>query len=340
MTVNSTGLPRSLQAVEVKRGRRSPARRMVMRRLALAPLIFLGVTLAVFVMVDLSPNDPSFARLGMFASAEVREQFAEENGLNDPLLLRYWRFLVDLVHFDFGDSVVRSESVGQLISRALPITFQLMVLSVLIATILALVLGVLAAWTEGRTTDRVISAVVAVVYSAPDFWLGLLFIQVFAVGFGLFPSGGYAPLSEGIGPWLTSMAGPSIVLCLGIMAALTRIVRASMADELAKDYVITARSGGVGWPAVLFRNVLRNALITPLTVLGVIVGSLMSGAVLVETIFNIPGMGNLLITGVNQGDLGVVRGVTIVAAAAFVLTNLIVDLLHLALSPRSAEATE
>ncbi|WP_026876817.1 ABC transporter permease [Jiangella gansuensis] len=312
----------------------------MLQRLLLAPVTLVGVTLAVFIMVDLSPNDPSFARLGMFASAETREQFAEEHGLDDPLLIRYWRFLLEVGRLDFGESVVRSETVGELISRALPISIQLMLLSVAMAAVLALVLGVLAAWMEGRATDRVISGLVAGIHAAPDFWVGLLLIQVFAVGLDVLPSGGFTPISYGFGPWLSSVIGPATVLALGTMAVLARIVRASMADELAKDYVVTARGGGVSWPVVLFRNVLRNALITPITVLGVIIGSLMSGAVLVETIFNIPGMGNLLITGVNQGDLGVVRGVTIVAAATFVVTNLIVDLLYLGLSPQSAEASE
>lgn len=313
---------------------------MVIRRLVLAPVIFLGVTFAVFVMVDLSPNDPSFARLGMFASPEMREQFAEENGLNDPLLLRYWRFLVDLAHLDFGQSVVRPESVGDLIGRAFPVSLQLMVFSIVLAVAGALVLGVLAAWREGRTADRIISAAIALLYAAPDFWVGLLFVQIFAVSLGVLPSGGYVPMSAGFDDWLRSMIGPASVLGLGIMAGLARVVRASVADELARDYVITARGGGLSWPVILFRNVLRNALITPLTVLGIIVGALMSGAVLIETIFNLPGLGTLLVTGVNQGDLGVVRGVAIIAAAAFVLSNLVVDLLHFALSPRTMEVSE
>ncbi|TDE10606.1 ABC transporter permease [Jiangella asiatica] len=322
---------------KVKGPSRLNAGRLVFRRLVLAPVTLLGVTFAVFVMVDLSPNDPALARLGMFASAEAREQFAEENGLNDPLVVRFVRFLGDLVQFDFGDSVVRPETVGELISRALPVSFQLMAFSIALACLFGLVLGVLAAWKEGRATDRAISGLVAMLYAAPDFWLGLLFIQTFAVALGILPSGGYVPISEGFGPWLSPIIGPAVVLALGIMAALTRIVRASMADELAKDYVITARGSGLSWPVVLFRNVLRNALITPITVLGVVIGSLMSGAVLVETIFNLPGMGTLLITGVNQGDLGVVRAVAIVAAAVFVVVNLVVDLLHVALSPRSVE---
>ncbi|WP_207782701.1 ABC transporter permease [Phytoactinopolyspora limicola] len=315
------------------------ARRLVLRRVLLAPAILLAATFSVFVMVDLSPHDPALATLGPFASAEDRLRYAEEHGLNDPLPLRFGRFLVALAHLDLGESLIRPEPVIELISRALPVSLQLMVLAVTLAVVFALVLGVLAAWKEGRWIDRVISGVAALLHAAPDFWLGLLFIQVFALGLGVVPSGGYTPPSAGFTPWLSSMIGPAVTLALGSMAVLTRVIRASMADELARDYVITARGAGLSWPVVLFRNVFRNALITPVTVLGIIVGSLISGAVLVESVFNIPGMGTLLVAGVNTGDLGVVRGVVIVAAAAFILANLVVDLLYLALSPKSAEVS-
>lgn len=326
--------------LKVVAGPRSAIVKLIARRLVLTPVILVGVTFTVFVMVDLSPHDPATARLGMFASREMREQFAEANGLNDPLLSRYWRFLIDLSNFDFGDSLMRSEPVEQLISRALPVSLQLTIMSVTVAVVLALLLGVISAWREGRAADRVIVGVVSVVHAVPDFWLGLLLIQVFAIGLGLLPSGGYFPMSAGLSLWFSSILGPAVVLALGIMAALTRIIRASMADELAKDYVITARGAGISWPVVLSRNVMRNALVTPITVLGVIVGSLISGAVLVETVFNIPGMGTLLVEAVRSSDLSIVRGVAIVAAAAFVIVNLIVDMLYIVIVPRSMEASE
>lgn len=309
------------------------------RRLLFAPFILLGATFTVFVMIDLAPSDPAYARLGITATQEMRADFAAAHGLDDPLLIRFWRFVADLIRLDFGESAVRAETVGELLGRALPVSLQLMMLSIALATSLALLLGVGAAWAEGRWPDRMISGVVAVIHAAPEFWIGLLFIQLFAVEMRLLPSGGYSTISDGLSAWLLAMLGPSIVLALGIMATLARVIRASMADELSKDYVITARGTGLPWPTVLFRNVLRNALITPITVLGVIVGALMSGAVLVETVFNLPGMGALLVNGVNSGDLGVVRGVTIVAAATFVVSNLVVDLVNAALSPRSVEAS-
>lgn len=322
--------------------KRNPAHlllRLILKRIVLAPVVLLGVTFAVFVVIDLSPNDPARASLGVFADAEAREQFAAEHGLNDPLVVRYFRFLGDIRHFHLGASVVRPESVGDLILMALPVTLQLLVISTVVATVFSFVLGTIAAWTEGKLPDRAISLFAAVFQAAPPFWVGLLFVQVFAVALRVLPSGGYQPLEVGFTYWFSSILGPSIVLSLPFTAAMTRIFRASMADELAKDYVRTAIGAGVAWPVVLLRNVGRNALVTPITVLGMHVGALMSGAILVETVFNLPGMGSLLITGVNQGDLGVVRGVALVGAAAFVAVNLLVDIAYLFLNPRSAEVT-
>lgn len=310
-----------------------------LRRLVLAPVILLGVSFAVFVVIDRSPNDPARASLGIFADAEARARFAEEHGLDDHLLVRYVRFLGDLVHFDLGDSVTRPESVGELIGLSLPVTLELMAFATVLAIAFSLILGTLAAMTEGGLPDRIISALAALFQASPPFWVGVLFIQLFAVQLDLLPSGGHSPMSDGFSFWFSSMIGPAIVLALPFTAAMTRVLRASMADELAKDYVRTAIGAGVSWPRVLGRNVLRNALITPVTVLGVHIGGLISGAILVEGIFNLPGMGRLLITGVNQGDLGVVRGVAIVGAVAFVVINLVVDVAYLVLDPRSAEAS-
>ncbi|WP_435582731.1 ABC transporter permease [Amycolatopsis thermoflava] len=313
--------------------------RFIVRRLLLAPVILLGVALAVFVVIDFSPNDPARAALGFFADDDARARFAAEHGLDDPLPVRFVRFLGDLVHFDLGPSAVRPESVGELIALALPMTLQLLAISAVLAVIISLFLGTLAARAEGRWPDRIISFFAAIFQSSPQFWVGLLFIQLFAVGLGVLPSGGYQPLSAGFIYWFSSMVGPAVVLALPFSAQMTRIVRASMADELAKDYVRTAIGAGVPLRTVLWRNVLRNALITPITVLGVHLGAAISSAILVETVFNLPGMGSLLVSGVSQGDLGIVRGVAIVGAAAFVVINLLVDFSYLILNPRSAEAS-
>ncbi len=321
------------------RSARAASLQLIRRRVLLAPLVFLGVTIAVFIMIDLSPNDPIRARLGMHVDEATYQREAEAMGLNDPLPVRYLSFLSDLLRLDLGDSYVRPESVSERIGLALPVTVQLMIFSTLIAIVLGTVLGVLAARHEGRLVDRSVSGLAAVLQAAPQFWIGLLFILLFAIQLQLLPSGGYSPPGAGLSLWFSSLIGPSVVLAMPFAAALTRMIRTSVADELAKDYVRTAVSAGVRDWIVLGRNVLRNALITPVTALGVHIGALMSGAVLVEVVFNLPGMGTLLVSGIAGSDLGVVRGVAIVGAAAFLLTNLAVDLLYLALNTRSADAS-
>ncbi|WP_162605827.1 ABC transporter permease [Jiangella aurantiaca] len=313
----------------------SQFRALGLHRALLAPIILLGVTLVVFIVVDLSPNDPATAELGVMADDEARQRFIDEHGLDEPLLVRFGHFLVNLVHLELGESVTRPESVNELIARALPVSLQLMTTAVFMSVVFSLALGILAAWKEGKTIDQVISAVIAILQASPSFWIGLLFVQLFAVSLGLLPASGYTPLSSGIQSWYGSMIGPAIVLAIPITAALTRVLRASIADELAKDYVRTAIGNGVGWVMVLSRNVLRNALIAPVTVLGLVIGDLIAGAILVEVVFNLPGMGTLLVAGVNQGDLGVVRGVALVGAIGFIAVNLLVDLIYLVLNPRS-----
>ncbi|MEN3284535.1 MAG: peptide/nickel transport system permease protein [Solirubrobacteraceae bacterium] len=320
------------------RGRaRTSTVRFILRRLALVPIIMLAVSLAVFVMIDLSPNDPAEAALGPFSTAEARAHFAAEHGLNDPFPVRYGRFLDDVVHLRLGDSAIHAASVRELMGQALPVTLQLVALATLIALVVSLLLGITAARMEGRAADRGISAIAALFQASPQFWVGLMFIQLFAVALGWLPSGGYIPMSAGFGTWFQSMIGPAIVLSLPFAAAMTRVLRAAVADELTKDYVRTAIGAGVPWRTVLVRNVLRNALITPITVLGVYVGALMSGTVLVEQVFNLPGLGSLLVSGVTESDLGVVRSVALFFAFSFVLINLLVDLAYLFLNPRAVE---
>jgi peptide/nickel transport system permease protein len=320
------------------RGRES-VRRFVIRRLASAVLVLLGVLFAVFAAVELSPSDAARARLGVFVESEAVDRLASEYGLDDPLLVRYGRFLLDLTHFELGESVLRPESVSELIARSLPVTLELTMLATVIAVLTATVFGLLAAWREGRLTDRLINTAAAVSYASPEFWTGVLFIQVFAVSLGWLPSGGYVPASEGLGPWFSSVIGPALILALPFTAVMVRVIRTSMVEELGKDYVRTAVGSGLPWRTVLGRNVLRNAMISPLTVFGLYFGSLISGAVLVEAVFNVPGLGSLLVTAVTQGDLAVVRGVAIVSTVAFIGINLVVDLLYVALNPRGAEVS-
>ncbi|WAL69220.1 ABC transporter permease [Amycolatopsis cynarae] len=309
--------------------------RMLVRRvLSLIPLL-LGVVLFVFVVMRFSPTDPAMAAFdGGNATQAQLEKFRQDNGLDDPLPVQYGRFVWRLLHGDFGTSVITKQPVSDSIATALPLTVQLTLLGLFIAIVLALVFGLTAALFRDRWPDHLIRLVSLGGVAAPAFWVALLLIEWLAVGGGLFPTSGYVNMNDSFGGWLQSLALPAISLSLPVAAQLTRIVRTSMVEELDRDYVRTARGGGLPPLVVVGRNVLRNALINPLTVLGLRVGYLLGGAVVIETIFALPGMGRNLIEAVKDGDASKVQGFVITIAVGFVLVNLIVDVLYLVANPR------
>src|SRR5919106_2765698 len=298
----------------------------IVHRLAAFVPIILGVVFLIFVAIDLAPGDPATASLGTFASPEQRADFAQRHGLTDPLPIRFGRFLIEALNGELGQSVVRSETVTAMIARAFPVTLQLTILALIIGTVSALVLGILAALNRDGWWDRLVQVISSGAIAAPDFWLGILAIQFIAVRLGLFPSGGYVPITSGWLLWLQSMILPATVLAIPLAGSLTRLVRVSVADELDKDYVRTARGIGLSTQRVLGQHVLRNSALAPLTVLGIRAGQLLSGAIIIEAIYTLPGLGTILIDGVRQGDLGPVRGVAIVATIAFLLINLLIDI--------------
>ncbi|SFW84431.1 ABC transporter permease [Amycolatopsis australiensis] len=309
-------------------------RMLLSRILALIPLL-LGVILFVFVVMRFAPTDPALAAFdGANATAEQLQRFREENGLLDPLPLQYVHFVWHLLQGDFGTSVITKQPVGQTIATALPLTVQLTLLGLVIALVAALVLGVTSALFRDRWPDKLIRVVTLAGVAAPAFWVALLLVQWLAVGQGLFPTSGYVSPADSVGGWLNSLALPAVSLALPVAAQLTRVIRTSMVEELDKDYVRTARGGGLPPVVVVGRNVLRNALVTPLTVLGLRVGYLLGGAVVIETMFALPGMGQNMIQAVTDGDTAKVQGFVITIAIGFVLVNLVVDVLYLIANPR------
>ncbi|MDW5322326.1 ABC transporter permease [Plantactinospora sp. KLBMP9567] len=311
---------------------------LVRRVLILIPLL-LGVILFVFIVMRFSQNKPEYAYFaGANPTPEQIHQFQVENGLLDPLPLRYVRFVADLAQGDLGTSVLTNAPVLDSVLTALPLTLQLTFLGLLVGVLTALVFGVTAAIFRDRWPDQLIRVVSLGGVAAPSFWLALLMIQYLAVEQGLFPTGGYVNPADSFSGWLRSMTLPALSLSLPVAAQLTRIVRTSMVEELDRDYVRTAIGSGLPPIVVVGRNVLRNALINPLTVLGLRVGYLLGGAVVIETIFSLPGMGKLMIDGVTNGDPAVVQGVVLTIATGFVVVNLVVDILYLLVNPRLRSA--
>ena len=313
--------------------------RMLVRRLLLLVPLLLGIIAFVFLVMRFSNNDPAVAYFqGANPTEEQLRMFRQENGLLDPLPLRYVHFVGDLLHGNLGTSVLTKAPVLQSVTTAMPLTFQLTLLGLLIALVISLILGVTAAIFRDRWVDQAIRLISLVGVAAPSFWLALLMIQYLAVDRGWFPPSGYVNPVDGFGPWLRTMTLPAFALSLPVAAQLTRIIRTSVVEELDKDYVRTAIGSGLPPVVVVGRNVLRNALINPLTVLGLRIGYLLGGAVVIEQIFTLPGMGTLMINAVRDGDPAVVQGVVLTIAVGFVVVNLVVDVLYLLVNPRLRSA--
>ena len=312
--------------------------RLLGRRLVALPIMVLGVTLLVFVVMSFSSADPARLALGESASAEALQAYRETHGLNDPLLVRYGRYLAGLVQGDLGESFT-GVPISQLVGQNFPVTLQITFVGLLMGVVLALVLGVVAALYRDRWPDQVIRIFSIASLATPSFWLALLLIQAF----GNVPGGTYTfpavvtewvKFSQDPGGWATQIFLPALACAIPLSGSLTRVVRTSMVEEFDRDYVRTAIGAGVPRGEVVARNVLRNALITPLTVLGLRIGYMMGGAVVIEMIFNIQGMGQLIFQGISRNDVNIVQGVTITIAIAFILINMVVDLLYVLVNPR------
>ncbi|MER5572948.1 ABC transporter permease [Streptomyces massasporeus] len=314
--------------------------RILLRRVALLVPLMLGIVLFVFLVMRFSDVDPASAFFqGANPTPRQLHDFREEHGLLDPLPVRYADFVSALLHGDLGTSALTRAPVIDQVTTALPLTLQLTFLGLGIAVVLSLVGGVTAAIYRDRLPDQIIRVVSLTGVAAPGFWLALLMIQYLAVDLGWFPTGGYINPADSFTGWLRTMTLPALALSLPVAAQLTRIVRTAVVEELDKDYVRTAIGSGLPPRVVVGRNVLRNALINPLTVLGLRVGYLLGGAVVIETIFSLPGMGKPMIDAVKNGDPAVVQGVVLTTAAGFVVVNLVIDVLYLLVNPRLRDAT-
>ena len=311
---------------------------LIGRRLVQLPVMILGITFLVFFVMSFSSVDPAITALGEGASLEARQAYRAAHGLDEPLLTRYVSFLIGLAQFDLGTYSARQLPVINEVARAFPITLQLTFLGLAIAVTFSLLLGVVAAIYRDRWPDQAIRLISVASLSTPSFWLAVLLIQLLGtkVGiFSVFPTSGRLPdLADNFGGWLNRMLLPSFALAVPVIGQLSRVVRTAVVEELDKDYVRTALGAGIPRHVVVGRNVLRNALITPITVLGLRIGYLMGGAVIIEIIFNINGMGMLILNGVSNNEPNLVQGVTLTVALAFVVINVVVDLLYVLVNPR------
>ena len=312
--------------------------RLIGRRLIALPIMALGVTILVFFLMSFTdPSIPARTVLGEGASTEAVEQYMEEHGMNDPWPIRYIDYIAGLIQGDLGTYGSRQASVADAIASALPVTMQLTLFGLLIAAVVSFTLGVISALYRDKWPDQIIRIISIAGIATPSFWLAVLLILLvtFMSLTRTFPASGSLPdLFTNPAGYFGRMLMPAIALAFPVIGQMTRIVRTAMVEELDKDYVKTARGSGLPEKVVIARNVLRNALITPVTTLGLKIGYLMGGAVVIEVIFALPGMGTLIQRGITGGEITLVQGVVVVVALAFVVINIVVDLLYLLINPR------
>ena len=300
----------------------------------------LAVSFLTFLLVNLLPGDAINALIPIDAQQdrEFVEQVREEWGLNDPMLVRYGRWLGDAVQGDFGDSIVTSRTVSSEIFHRLPVTAELMLVTVGLSVMLAIPLGVMAAYREGSRLDQVISGIAQVFLSIPGVVAGLLLIYVFAMKLGWLPATGWNRLSNGLLDNLRTVILPALSLALIEIAVYTRVVRSDVMNTLQENYVLSARAKGLSDRYVLFRHCLRPSSLTLITVIGLNIGSLLGGTVVVEFLFAMPGLGKRLLDSIFQRDFMMVQGLTVFIATIYVLVNTAVDLIYMVVDPRIRKA--
>jgi len=307
--------------------------RLIGRRLVALPIMVVGVSFLVFFIMSLSPVDPAYSALGESATPEALEAYRNQHGLNDPFFVQYGRYLWNMLHGNLGTYGAGSSSVTDLVAKALPVTLQLTFLGLFFAVIISFPLGVLAALHRDRWPDQVIRVFSVIGIGTPSFWLATLLVMAFVKTLPV--SGPLPAFSVNPTGWFLRMLLPAIALAVPVVGQMTRVVRTSMVEELDRDYVRTAVGAGIPKNIVVARNVLRNALITPVTVLGLRVGYLMGGAVVIEIIFSLNGMGTVvLLKGIQENWVTLVQGGALVVAIAFIIVNIIVDMLYLLINPR------
>ncbi len=306
---------------------------LLRRVLATIPVMAV-VALFVFSLLYLAPGDPASIIAGDQATPADVERIRAGLGLDRPFLVRFAEWAWNVMRGDLGVSIFSNQPVTHLIAQRLEPTISLLVLTLTLSIVIAVPMGVLAAWNHGTWIDRVLMALAVLGFSIPVFVVGYLLSYVFALQADMFPVQGYTPLSRGVGPWLNNLVLPAVALGGVYIALIARITRATMLEVLSQDYIRTAKAKGVGSRTVLFLHALKNAAVPIVTVIGIGVALLIGGAVVTEEVFAIPGLGRLVKDAILRRDYPIIQGVVLLFSFAYVLVNLGVDLLYSLFDPR------
>ncbi len=303
------------------------------RILATIPVMAV-VGLFVFSLLYFAPGDPAAIIAGDQATPDDVARIRASLGLDRPFLVRFWEWSWQILHGDLGVSIFTNLPVTTMIGQRLQPTASLMLVTLVFAIVVAVPLGVVAAWKAGSLIDRLVMGLAVLGFSVPVFVVGYVLAYVFALELGWLPVQGYTPIEQGLWPWLSNLILPAVTLGLVYIALIARVTRATMLDVLQQDYVRTARAKGLAQRAVLFVHALKNAAVPIVTVIGIGIALLIGGAVVTETVFAIPGLGRLTVDAILRRDYPVIQGVVLLFSFTYVLVNLAIDLFYTVLDPR------
>src|SRR4051794_4652865 len=308
--------------------------RFLAKRLAGAFVVLVLVSLMSFAIIWLVPGDPTAAFLDTSATPEQVERLRRELGLDQPVIVQMLDWYGRILHGDLGHSILLNRSVTAAILERLPVTLSLAGIALVLALLIGVLAGIVAAVNHNRWPDQVVMTAALFGLSVPDFWLGIMLILLLAVKLGFFPTGGYVPLGEDPLGWLRSIFMPAMTLAVIQVGFIARMTRASMLEVLNQDFIRTADAKGLKRTEIMLRHGLPNALVPVLTVAGIVAGALLGGAVIIEQVFSIPGVGRLIIGGILSRDYPVIQGGLLFLAVIYLAVNLAVDILYAAVDPR------
>ncbi|MFO7546462.1 MAG: ABC transporter permease [Trueperaceae bacterium] len=306
----------------------------LVRRFLTALVSIVLASIVVFSALLAVPGDPAEIILGLNANPAAATALRAKLGLDQPPVTRYVQWFGGVVQGDFGESINYQRPVGPMIQDRLRVSVPLSLAAALLATIIAIPIGILAALRRGTVWDPLLTSLSQLGAAIPSFWLGLMFILWFAVQWRVLPAGGFTPFAEDPLRWAKSMLLPVLALGLGQAAVMTRMTRAAMLDVLSQDYVRTARAKGVGQRGVVWKHALRNAMVTIVTIFGLSLTNLFIGSIVIEQVFALPGMGRLALTAIGTRDFPLLQGLILVYAATIVLLGFLVDVSYGVLDPR------
>lgn len=317
----------------------SARKRFVIRRLLLTLPVLFAMSVFVFLMIRLVPGDPVRAMLGFRSTDENVAVVRAELGLDRPIVEQYVSWIGGVLQGDLGRDFISGAPLTELLAQRLPVTLELTIFAMGLAVLIGVPLGALAA-TRGRWTGRATSVFVVGAISVPDFWLGIMLVLLFSGTFHLLPPSGYTPIGEDLGENLRYMILPVLTLASGEAAYILRTTRGAMESTLGSPFILFLRAKGVSERRITFNHALRNAAVPIVTVVGIQFGVLLGGAIVVETLFALPGVGRLIVAGIQQRNYPVVQAGVLVVAALFIVVNVVTDLVYGVLDPRLGEGGE